>query len=234
MIPTTRSADALPTWASVLAVVAHPDDESYGLGAILNSFTTAGAVAAVLSLTHGEASTVQRGPGELAALRKAELARAAGILGVTRTTLHNHPEGRLAELPGATLATDVRTAARRCRTEGLLVFDTAGVTGHSDHAAATAAALLAAEALDLPVLGWTLPAEVAARLNRELDASFIGHPEEEIDLRATVDRSRQLLSSHVHESQALHTTVLWRRLELLGDSESLRWLRVPIDETVSP
>lgn len=88
--------------------------------------------------------------------------------------------------------------------------------------------------LNLPVLGWTLPEVVAAQLNEELGASFIGHPDQDIDLRVIVDRTRQRLASRAHTSQALPTSVLWRRLELLGDTESLRWLRPPVGATVTP
>ena len=233
MTPTSLRADALPVWASVLAVVAHPDDESFGLGAILDAFARAGAGVEVLCLTHGEASTLHGAPGDLALLRGAELAAAAEVLGVTRAVLKDHADGDLSDLPGGMLAAEVVTAAESCRADGLLVFDTAGVTGHPDHVSATAAGLLAAEMLDLPILGWTLPETVAAQLNQELGASFIGHQDEEIDVRVTVDRARQRLASHAHVSQALPSSVLWRRLELLDDTESLRWLRQPIGATVA-
>lgn len=227
MTGTSRSADVLPAWTSMLAVVAHPDDESFGLGAILDTFTRAGARVEVLCLTHGEASTLHGVPGDLASLRGAELAAAADALGVTHTTLHHHPDGALSELDRTRLATEVVVAAESCRADGLLVFDTAGVTGHLDHVAATSAALLASETLDLPVLGWTLPEDVAVRLNHELGSGFIGHRDKDIDLWVTVDRARQRLASRAHVSQALPSSVLWRRLELLGDTESLRWLRPP-------
>jgi LmbE family N-acetylglucosaminyl deacetylase len=132
------------------------------------------------------------------------------------------------------LAAEVVAAAASCGADGLLVFDSAGVTGHPDHMAATAAGLLAAQMLNLPVLGWTLPETVAAQLNQELGASFVGHPDQEIDLRVSVDRTRQRLASHAHKSQALPSSVLWRRLELLGDTESLRWLHGPLGATVTP
>src|SRR5450756_760859 len=93
------------------------------------------------------------------------------VLGVTRTMLKDHADGALSDLPGAMLAAEVVAAADSSRADGLLVFDTAGVTGHPDHMAATAAGLLAAEMLNLPILGWTLPATVAAQLNQELGAS---------------------------------------------------------------
>ena len=41
-----------------LAVVAHPDDESFGLGAVLSTLSRAGVTVRVLCLTHGEASTL--------------------------------------------------------------------------------------------------------------------------------------------------------------------------------
>jgi len=227
LTPTGRDAADLPVWRSVLAVVAHPDDESFGLGAILDAFAEAGARVDVLCLTHGEASTLHGAPGDLASLRGAELTEAAEALGVTNTTLRDHPDGSLGEVCRTMLATEVVAVIDSAHTEGLLVFDSAGVTGHPDHMAATAAGLLAAEMLNLPVLGWTLPEGVAAQLNQELGSSFIGHRDEDIDLRLTVDRVRQRVASRAHVSQALPSSVLWRRLDLLGDIESLRWLRPP-------
>ncbi|HEY5247192.1 MAG TPA: PIG-L deacetylase family protein [Dermatophilaceae bacterium] len=231
--PMSRRADALPAWTSVLVVVAHPDDESFGLGAVLDAFARSGASVEVLCLTHGEASTLHGAPGDLASLRSAELAAAADVLGVNRAILKDHADGELGDLPVAMLASEVVAAAGSCAAEGFLVFDTAGVTGHPDHMAATAAGLLAAEMLNLPVLGWTLPEAVAARLNQELGAGFIGHRDEEIDLWVSIDRAGQRLASQAHTSQALPNSVLWRRLELLGSTESLRWLRRPVGVTVT-
>jgi len=228
MTPAGRSAGVLPVWTSVLVVVAHPDDESFGLGAILDAFTGAGTRVEVLCLTRGEASTLHGPPADLAAVREAELAAAADLLGVGHTTLHDHPDGALSEVSQTGLAAEVVAAAESCHPDGLLVFDTAGVTGHLDHAAASSAALVGAQMLNLPVLGWTLPQNVAAQLNRELGASFTGHRDEDIDLRITVDRARQRLASHAHASQAQPGSALWRRLELLADTESLRWLRRPV------
>jgi N-acetylglucosamine malate deacetylase 2 len=228
MTKVSRKRDVLPAWTSVLVVVAHPDDESFGLGAILDAFTGAGARVEVLCLTHGEASTLHGTSGDLATVRGAELALAAEVLGVTRTTLHDHPDGALNEVCRTRLAAEVVAMADSSHPDGVLVFDTDGVTGHLDHVAATSAALLAAEMLELPVLGWTLPETVAAQLNQELGAAFKGHEDGEIDLRVTVDRGRQRRASRAHVSQALPDSVLWRRLELLADIESLRWLRAAI------
>ena len=75
------------------------------------------------------------------------------------------------------------------------------------------------------MLAWTLPEAVAEQLNDELGTCFVGHPAHRIDLVVPVRRSRQLAASRAHASQAIPASALWRRLELLGDTEHLRWLR---------
>lgn len=217
----------LPSWTSVLVVVAHPDDESFGLGAVVSAFVDAGATVRVLCLTHGEASTLHGVEGDLAALREAELQAAAEVLGVDDVQLLDLPDGGLAALPPEDLLTPVLAAVSRTAADGILAFDSSGVTGHPDHAAATGAAVDAAERLGLPVLGWTLPLAVAEQLRREFGAGFAGHADAEIDLGLTVDRERQARAVACHPSQAVPGSVLWRRLELLGDREHLRWLVHP-------
>ena len=223
----SRSAGVPPSWTSVLAVIAHPDEASFGLGAILDAFVFAGARVDVLCLTHGQAWTLQGAPGDLAALRGAELASAADVLGPTRSEMQDCPDGDLSQASQTRLVAEVVAAADSCFPNGLLVFDTASVTGHLDHVAATSAGLLAAETLNLPVLGWALSEAVAAQLKREFGNSLTGHQDQEIDLRVTVDRARQRLASHALQGQALPGSARWRRLELLADTESLRWLRPP-------
>jgi LmbE family N-acetylglucosaminyl deacetylase len=216
----------LPRWRSVLAVVAHPDDESFGLGAVLDAFGSAGADVSVLCLTRGEASTVHGVSGDLTELREVELQSAARVLGLRSAVLRDHPDGALAGAVGQ-VSQDVLAAVRETRPDGLVVFDPSGVTGHPDHAAATRVAVEVADGLDLPVLAWTLPERVARALNDELGTTFVGHAPEAVDLAVPVDRSRQRIASLAHASQAVPTSVLWRRLELLGDTEHLRWLRRP-------
>lgn len=74
------------------------------------------------------------------------------------------------------------------------------------------------------MLAWTLPEQVADQLNTELGSAFVGQPAARIDQTVTIDRSRQLQAVRAHPSQAVPGAPLWRRLELLGDSEHLRVL----------
>jgi LmbE family N-acetylglucosaminyl deacetylase len=78
------------------------------------------------------------------------------------------------------------------------------------------------------VLAWAVPEHVASVLNAEYDTSFLGRRDTEVDFVVTVDRSRQRQAIACHVSQSTDNPVLWRRLELLGSSESLRWLGLPV------
>ncbi|HLF41539.1 MAG TPA: PIG-L family deacetylase, partial [Acidimicrobiia bacterium] len=123
---------------------AHPDDESFGLGAVLAALTDADVRVDTVCFTHGEASTLHATPGELGTVRVAELTEAATHLGVTRTEVLAYPDGRLGDQPLDELAGHVRRLAEATDADTLLVFDLGGITGHPDHQRATEAALAAA------------------------------------------------------------------------------------------
>lgn len=228
-----RPGRVLPAWPSVLAVVAHPDDETFGLGAVIDALVTGGAAVHVLCYTHGEASTLNETRADLRRARESELRRAGVELGVASVILLDYPDGRLAGTEPGELAARVAAAAARHRVSGLLVFDDTGVTGHPDHRAATAAAVRAARQAGLPVLAWALPEAVAGRLRGETGQGFAGQPDAVIDLCVRVGRDRQRRAALLHASQVSPTAVLWRRLRLQGECEHLRWL-VPPPQAAAP
>src|SRR5689334_1625524 len=219
-----RTAATLPAWLTVLVVIAHPDDESFGLGAVIDQFAAAGAGVHILCFTHGEASTLNQTRTSLRRAREGELRQAAAELGAATVTLLDYPDGGLAGLPPGDLAGRVADAAARVGASGMLVFDDTGVTGHPDHRAATEAAVLSARRARLPVLAWTLPAAVAARLSAETAQPFAGQPPDRVDLCLRVSRQRQRRAALLHTTQISPEAVLWRRLQLLGECEHLRWL----------
>jgi N-acetylglucosamine malate deacetylase 2 len=217
----------LPAWRRPLAVVAHPDDETFGLGAIISQMASAGAGVHILCYTHGEASTLNKNRTDLRRQRDHELRQAAAALGAAGITLLGYGDGRLAAQPPGELAHRVIALAVRHHADGLLVFDDTGITGHPDHRAATAAAARAGATLGLAALAWALPADVADRLSAETGHPFAGQPPGRLDFRVPVDRACQRRAAWLHASQISPTAVLWRRLELQGDTEHLRWLLPP-------
>jgi LmbE family N-acetylglucosaminyl deacetylase len=91
-----RQGRELPAWRTVLAVVAHPDDETFGLGAVIDAMTSAGSAVHVLCFTRGEASTLNERDADLAAARAEELRQASAELGVASCTLLDYPDAGLA------------------------------------------------------------------------------------------------------------------------------------------
>jgi N-acetylglucosamine malate deacetylase 2 len=217
----------LPDVSSVLAICAHPDDESFGLGAVLAAFAARGTRVSLLCFTQGEASTLGNTGANLGALRARELAAAGDILGLQSAELLPYPDGGLSAIPLQELSEHVNRVARRVGADLLLVFDEGGITGHPDHVHATRAALGAGRHSQLPVIAWAVPHEVAHTLNLEFGAGFIGRPMTELDMVIDVDRARQRRAIACHVSQATDNPVLWRRLELLSDQEWLRFLVTP-------
>ncbi len=219
-----RPGPSLPAWPSVLVVIAHPDDESFGLGGIIDRLAGRGSAVHILCFTHGEASTLNETGADLHQVREAELRAAGAELGAATVTLLDYPDGQLGSVLPGELAAHVTRLAARHRAAGLLVFDDTGITGHPDHQAATRAALTAMAGDRLPVLAWTLPATVADRLRAETGQPFAGRPPGEVDLCVRVDRARHRAAALLHATQVSPAAVLWRRLQLLGDTEHLRWL----------
>ncbi|GAB2649407.1 PIG-L deacetylase family protein [Prescottella soli] len=203
---------------SVLAVVAHPDDESFGLGAVLAALAASGSDVRVLCLTRGEASTLGAGV-DLAQVRRAELATAAQRLGAGGVELRDFPDGGLHEVDPAMLDAVVLDTLGAAST--LVVFESGGVTGHPDHRAATAAAFRVAAVEGLHVLEWGVAPDVADALNSEFDAGFGGLTGDGV-VDVEVDRGVQLAAIACHESQATDNPVLARRLELSGPVDRIR------------
>jgi len=218
-------------YRSVLAVCAHPDDESFGLGAVLSTFSSRGVEVRLLCFTHGEASTLGADGVDLAVVRERELNAAGAELGVRSLRLLAHPDGALADADLETLCDEIADLSTSEGVDCLLVFDEGGITGHPDHQRATQAAIVAGERLGIAVLAWTLPETVAAVLNEEFGAGFVGRAPSEIDVVLEVERERQHRAIACHASQSNDNPVLRRRLGLQGSTESLRWLRRPDDES---
>lgn len=126
--------DTLPAMPNALVVRAHPDDESFGLGAILSVFADTGSRVSVLCFTHGEASTLHGVSGELAAIRAEELAAAGAILDVTDVELLDYPDGHLNaqpldQLADHALATSTAAATVRTRSVSSQSISTTSPSG---------------------------------------------------------------------------------------------------------
>lgn len=212
----------------IVAVCAHPDDESFGLGAIISRLVGLGLTVDLVCFTCGEQSALGAGD-DLAARRTEELACAARVLGIGEVALHQHPDGGLADVDVEDLVADIVAAfdAGHVADVALLTFDEGGITGHPDHEAATRAAVVAGRRLGVPVYAWAITHEVAHALREEFGAPFVGRGHRELDVELVVDRAAQAAATDCHGSQLFDNPGPRRRVELQGNREHLRALYRP-------
>jgi LmbE family N-acetylglucosaminyl deacetylase len=128
--------------SSLLAVFAHPDDESLACGGLLARCAERGVRVSLLCLTHGE-----HGPGRdreqglghdrerLRDTRATELRDAARILGIRDLVLLGHEDGMLPWIDVARLEADILAAVRRFQPHVVVTFDEDGLYWHPDHIA---------------------------------------------------------------------------------------------------
>lgn len=113
---------------TLLAVFAHPDDESLACGGTLARAADEGARVAVLCLTRGEYGAAD--PSALARQRTAELSAAARVLGVSEVVILDHPDG---SLRWAELAFDIAAVIQRIQPDAVITFGEDGLYWHPDH-----------------------------------------------------------------------------------------------------
>jgi LmbE family N-acetylglucosaminyl deacetylase len=132
----------------MLCILAHPDDESLGLGGVLARYGAEGVETYVVTATRGEkgwSGPPEQCPGaqELGQIRERELRAAAEILGVRQVTLLDYHDGDVSKADQTVLIRQLVHHIRRIRPDVVVTFDQAGIYGHPDHIAVTRAATAA-------------------------------------------------------------------------------------------
>lgn len=135
----------------LLAVLAHPDDESFGMGGTLAYYSRRGVDTHLICATRGEAGDMDesmlRGYQSIADRREAELRCAAGKLGLREVTFldyrdsgmpgspdNHHPKALVAQ-PLRQVAEEIALHIRRLQPNVVVTFDPIGGYHHPDHIA---------------------------------------------------------------------------------------------------
>lgn len=113
----------------LLAVFAHPDDESFGPGGALAKYARGGVEIHILCATHGEAG---RGTGKE---RTRELLEAAKVLGVKKVDFLDFEDGEICNNQYHDLAGKILEKIEGFKPQVVLTFDLTGGSGHLDHIA---------------------------------------------------------------------------------------------------
>jgi LmbE family N-acetylglucosaminyl deacetylase len=132
-------------------VLAHPDDETFGVGGTLIRSADDGVRVHSLCLTQGEKgwngdpARPLVPPDKVGEKRAAELAEAGRRMGVTSTTCLTYPDGDLAGVAEDRVVRDIVRWVRQVRPDVVITWGPDGGYGHPDHIAAGERALAALE-----------------------------------------------------------------------------------------
>ncbi len=120
---------------SLLAVLAHPDDESFAIGGTLARYAAAGIQVGLLTATRGESARGGEDPVRVAALREQELRRAIRVLGVKILRILSYQDGHLGRTDRPMLVSRLVAILRELRPQVVITFGPDGISGHPDHVA---------------------------------------------------------------------------------------------------
>jgi LmbE family N-acetylglucosaminyl deacetylase len=126
--------DASPTGHSLLAVFAHPDDESLASGGLLARCAGEGIRTSLLCLTRGGLGAIDdQDRLRMGESRARELEAAVRELGVTDLSLLDYRNGFLPWADREGIEADIRNAIARSGADVVVTFDEDGLYWHPDH-----------------------------------------------------------------------------------------------------
>lgn len=136
-----------------MCVLAHPDDESLGMGGTLAKYAAEGVATYLLTATRGERGRFydgeSPGPDIVGKTREAELLAAARELGLREVRLLGYPDGALDRVDTGDAIGKIVGHLRRVKPQVVITFAPDGAYGHPDHIAisqlTTAAIVCAAD-----------------------------------------------------------------------------------------
>ena len=122
----------------LLAVLAHPDDESLGIGGLLAKCAHEAVETSIVTATRGERGRLgadRPGAAILGPIRERELRRAAELLGVREVVFLGYLDGELDQAPPEEAIGRIASVVRRLRPHVVVTFPHDGSYGHPDHIA---------------------------------------------------------------------------------------------------
>jgi len=124
----------------LMAVLAHPDDESLGFGGTLARYSAEEVETYLVTATRGERGRFfspdrKAEPAEVGQVREAELRAAAATLGIREVVILGYPDGAVDQIDSATAVAAIARHIRRVRPHVVITFGPDGAYGHPDHIA---------------------------------------------------------------------------------------------------
>jgi len=124
----------------LMGVLAHPDDESLGIGGTLAKYASEGVETYLVTATRGERGRFGESgekplPEVVGRVREAELREAARVLGVHEVNFLDYSDGDLDQVNVAEAIARIVDHLRRVKPHVVITFGPEGAYGHPDHIA---------------------------------------------------------------------------------------------------
>ncbi len=133
-----RTQEDIKKLGTILGIWAHPDDESYSMGAIMAAAALNGQTVACITATRGEGGIQDelRWPAnKLAEIRENELNLCMTILGDIKHNWLEYRDGHCENVDIAEAADAIVELMNEVIPDTILTFGPDGITGHPDHVA---------------------------------------------------------------------------------------------------
>jgi LmbE family N-acetylglucosaminyl deacetylase len=124
-----------PIRKSLLAVLAHPEDESFLMGGTLAKYAAEDKEIALIYATLGELGIPDVDPSQAAIIREKELRMAAAVLGIHNIQFMRYRDGSLSDVDSGQVVSHLMNAMRRIHPLVVITFGPDGISGNSDHVA---------------------------------------------------------------------------------------------------
>ena len=191
----------------ILAVFAHPDDETSVAGGAIAQAVQEGVEVTVVTATRGEWGTLGTGGmtiarEELPSVREAELRAVMRLYGAQPPVFLGYEDARMAEADLAAVARQVAAQMQRVRPDVVITWGPTGMSRHPDHIAVHQAAVTAfrsyAASAPARLFYAALPPDIARRFEAEIDGPE-ATPTVRIDISAHLQTKAKAL--RIYRSQ---------------------------------
>lgn len=239
--PGPLDLSGVPLLGDIVAVWAHPDDETYIAGGLLATAAALGARVVCVTATDGDLGGPPDARADTAAVRVRELRAALAALGITEQVRLGAPDGECDVVDPAPLIATIGRVLRNVQPQTVVTFGSDGLTGHEDHRAVSrwTSAALRAHGGPSPRLLHAVVADDDVRRFGDLQARYdvyapglpTGYRDEELAVRLDLSggllaRKRRALAAHRSQTEALAAAV--------GEDRYLDWVATECFVDASP
>ena len=205
----------------ILAVFAHPDDETFGPGATLAKYAAEGAMVDIMVATRGEAGENHlevKTNEPLGLIRERELRNADKILGVHHIDFLDFIDGELRQNIYFDIDKKIISKIKIFKPDIIITFEPHGISGHLDHIAISFITTYAYLQTSIPKKLYYACLPSALRNQRGQDYFIYfpdGYSEEQITTRIDISSSwnTKIKAMQEHKSQMKDVSRLTKYME---------------------